>query len=169
MAVGSAVFLLLLAVFAGRDGVDGVRALTTGVHGTVVLDQCTISDAANDPRFWTSGWDCWGAFTGDGGRLRIGHVNVFLHADHHPGPVVSGRVSGPAATWAWPDRENEWMFALALAAGLPAAAWWSLRAAIEVIEPVGGWPRKRGPASSGKEAQRPAQMGNRARRRRRRR
>jgi hypothetical protein len=156
LAAGAAAVLLLFAVLAGRDAVDAVRALVTGVHGTVEVRDCTLSDAAKDPRFWTSGWNCAGAFTGDDGRVRIDHAEVFLHAGDRPGPAVSGRVSGPGATWVWPDGEIEWVFALALAAGLPVPAWWCLRASIDVLEPVLGWPR-------------PPRAAGRTRRRRRRR
>ncbi|MET7879523.1 hypothetical protein [Micromonospora profundi] len=145
------------------DAWDGVRATIWGVPGSVAV-VCQESTAAEDPQFWTLGWSCTGPFTSDAGELHIDSVQLFVHGDEHPGPTVAGRVSGPGAQWMWPDGEIEWVFAVALAIGLPVLAIFPLSAAVSVLKPLNGWPRPGRKPRSG-----PAQMGNRARRRRKRR
>ncbi|MFF5178246.1 hypothetical protein ACFY2Q_09510 [Micromonospora sp. NPDC000316] len=145
------------------DAWDGVRATIWGVPGSVAV-ACEESTAAEDPQFWTLGWSCTGPFTSDAGDLRIDSVHLFTHGDEPPGPTVAGRVSGPGATWMWPDGEIEWVFAVALAVGVPVLPGYLLFVAVTVLEPSNGWPRPRRKPRLG-----PAQMGNRARRRRKRR
>lgn len=152
--------LLFFAVLAGRDGIDAVRALTTGTKGTVTVVSCSESTSTKDPRFWTNGWDCTGRF--DGGGLHLPRVKLFMHSEGPPGPVVDARVSGPGAGWVWPDGEVEWAFALLLAGALPVSAWWLGRLAIDIVQPETGWPRHPKATRSG-----PPKMGDRARRRRR--
>ncbi|WP_229398690.1 hypothetical protein [Micromonospora okii] len=145
------------------DAWDGIRARAGGVPGSVAVT-CTEDTAARDPQFWTLGWSCNGPFTADTGDVHIDSVRLFMHADGPPGPTVAGRVSGPGATWLWPDGEIEWVFAVSLAGGLPILAALPLRAAVGLLEPVDGWPGPRRKPRGG-----PPRMGNRARRRRRKR
>lgn len=154
--------LLFFAVLAGRDGVDAMRALTTGTRGTVTIASCSESTSTKDPQFWTNGWDCTGRF--DGGGLHLRRVKLFMHSEGRPGPAVGARVSGPGADWVWPDGEIEWVFALFLACALPVAAWWLSRFAVDIVQPVMGWPRPAKVVRSG-----PPKMGDRAIRRRRKR
>ena len=142
---------------------DGVRAIIWGVPGSAVVT-CKESTSAKDPQFWTLGWTCAGPFTSTVGDFRIDSVRLFMHGDESPGPTVPGRVSGPGATWMWPDGEIEWALAVALAIGLPILAVYAFRAAIDLLEPLTGWPKPRRKQRDG-----PPRMGNRARRRRRKR
>lgn len=157
----AAALLVAGAVWVAQDADDEITAVTAGVPGTVAVRGCALSTATKDPQFWTSGWDCTGAFTATDGGLRLRQVKMFLHADDRPGPSVAARVSGPDADWAVADGEHEWVFAVLLVVLLAFFAAQALRGSIGVIEPIEGWPRP--------PRTRPAvpQMGNRARRRRR--
>lgn len=160
----------LFGVWAVHDGWDGLTAVTVGVPGTVAIRQCAESTSTRDPQFWTSGWSCTGEFIASDGSIRIDSVRLFLHGDSRPGPVVTGRVSGPGATWVWPDGEIEWLVAVLFAVSAPFAVWLVMRWAVDVFEPLGGWPPRPRPRSgSDRAVARLPQMGNRARRRRRRR
>ncbi|MFU8849782.1 hypothetical protein ACNAW0_02150 [Micromonospora sp. SL1-18] len=161
--VGVAVAVVACWWFALGGAWDGIRAVTVGVPGSVAVT-CEESTAQRDPQFWTLGWSCTGPFTSSAGDVHIDSVRLFMHADERPGPNVTGRVNGPGATWMWPDGEIEWLFAAALAVGLPFAARYFLRHAVEVLEPLDGWPKPRRKRREG-----PPQLGNRARRRRRKR
>ncbi|WP_405428062.1 hypothetical protein [Micromonospora sp. NBC_00617] len=145
------------------DAWDGVRAIGWGVPGSAAVT-CEESTAARDPQFWTLGWTCAGPFTSNTGDFHLDSVRLFMHGDEPPGPTVAGRVSGPGAEWMWPDGEIEWAFAVALAIGLPILAVYPFNAAIDLLEPLNGWPKPRRKPRDG-----PPQMGNRARRRRRKR
>ena len=161
--LGVAALFAAGAVWLALDASDAIKAITVGVPGTVTVRKCTLSTATKDPQFWTSGWDCTGVFTATDGGLRIDRIKMFMHADDRPGPLVAARVSGPGAGWAVAHGDHEWVFAVLGAAGFPVLAAVTVREAIDVIAPLKGWPRPR--------RVRPAvpQMGNRARRRRRRR
>jgi hypothetical protein len=161
-SVALAALLLFFAVLAGRDGVDAMRALMFGTKGTVTIASCSENTSSKDPRFWTDGWDCTGSF--DGGGLHLRRVRLFMHSEGSPGPAVGARVSGPGADWVWPDGEIEWVFALILAGALPVTAWWLGRFAVDIVQPVMGWPRPAKVVRSG-----PPKMGDRALRRRRKR
>lgn len=163
VCIGLAIAITLGWLFVVRDAWDGVKAVTGGVAGSVTVT-CEESTAARDPQFWTRGWTCTGPFTSNTGDVHIDSVRLFMHADEWPGPTVAGRVSGPEARWMWPDGEIEWVFALAMAIGLPFLALWFFRLAVEAIEPLDGWPKPRRKPRDG-----PPKMGNRARRRRRKR
>lgn len=161
-SVALAALLLFFAVLAGRDGVDAMRALMIGTKGTVTIASCSESTSTKDPQFWTDGWDCTGPF--DGGGLHLRRVRLFMHSEGSPGPAVGARVSGPDADRVWPDGEIEWVFALILAGALPVTAWRLGRFAVDIVQPVMGWPRPAKVVRSG-----PPKMGDRALRRRRKR
>jgi hypothetical protein len=171
LACGPIVFaagvLMLCWVWAIHDGWDGLRSMTTGVPGTVAIQQCENGSSRDPYSFWTRGWSCTGTFTADHGAFRVGSVRLYLHGDVQPGPVVTGRASGPDTTTVWADGEIGWLAAVVLAVALPFSAWWLLRQAVEVFEPLDGWPKplRTKPDRSGQAASTP-QTGNRARKRR---
>jgi hypothetical protein len=162
VSVALAGLSLFFAVLAGRDGVDALGALTIGTTGTVTIASCSESTSTKDPQFWTNSWNCTGPF--DGGALHLRRVRLFMHSEGQPGPAVNARASGPGADWVWPDGEIEWVFALFLAGVLPVIAWCLGKFAVDIVQPVMGWPRPAKAVRSG-----PPKMGDRALRRRRKR
>jgi len=107
------------------DGVDGLRAETTGIPGLVTISDCRPHLGRNDIQV---GWDCAGSFRSDDAAVQIGRVAFTDFFEERPTQPVPAKVATPTSDKAH-TTDGFWLVQLGLGvAGVLAApaatAWW---------------------------------------------
>jgi hypothetical protein len=150
-------------------GLDGLRAHHNGIPGTLTVADCEWHQLRGGGK-----WDCSGPFISDDHTVQINRIEL-TEGDHRAtGEHVSVLVSGPGAVNAWPTADRTWWMVpilVLLSCLIPGAlGMWLYGGRLAGLMHVlrhGRRPMRAAPEAIAGPSGRVPQLGNRARRRRR--